>query len=67
MFAIRVENYLTGSVYYTKCSDYASACQRMREIEADMLDASWIEGEDYQLCVVEVPDDFDFDNQKEWN
>ena len=69
MFAIRGENWLTGSVHYVKCSDYVSACQKRREIEADMLNASWIEGEDYQLCVVEVPDDFDFDsqNKEDWN
>ena len=71
MYAVKSTNLLVtpNTVCYTKSHDYLDACDIKRRIQADMEDMgdAWELGEDYTLEIVEVDDDFDFDNQPDWN
>lgn len=66
MFAVKSVNLLVAdkTEHFQPANGYVDACQIMRQIEAD---SAWIKGVDYELEIVEVDDDFDFDNQPEWN
>lgn len=68
MYAVEFTNSINGgNKHYTKCRDYANACDTLRWDVQEMKDAGWVEGEDFTAEVTEVDDDFDFENQPNWN
>lgn len=46
-----------------KVLNHEQACDYRREVTKRMANAGWIENEDYTCEIVEMDDDFDFDNQ----
>jgi hypothetical protein len=68
MYAVKKTNLIISPVaeYFIKAHDFADACEILRRVRAGMND-SWEEGTDYTAEVVEVDDDFDFENQPDWN
>jgi len=66
MKVVKSVNLLTNCEHYTKCHDYVDACEKMRRMLAEMAEA-WVEGEDYTVEIVDVDDDFDFEDQPDWN
>ena len=68
MYAVKCVNLCNNpaTVYHYKAHDYVDACEIRRRVEREIGDA-WEYGTDYTLEIVEVEDDFDFENQPEWN
>ena len=68
MFAVKTVNLTTAnkSEHFEAAINYADACQTMRRTIADM-ECAWVQGIDYEIDVVEVDDDFDFDDQSDRN
>ena len=69
MYAVKSVNLLNKNTeHYTPCPyGHSQAYYTMRSEIADMEANDWHEGEDYTIEVVEVDDDFDFENQPDWN
>ena len=67
MIAIEFKNLHTGNSSFTPARDYADAYSRKRFEDADLEASDWHYGEDFVSEVVEIDDDFDFDNQPDWN
>lgn len=64
MYAVKCVNLCNDpeTVYYYKARDYADACEiRRRFILA--CEGYWEQDQDYTSDVVQVDDDFDFENQ----
>lgn len=66
MFAVKTVNLITSATHYTPARDYADACQMMREFVRD-CDPAWVENVDYKIDVVEVENDFNFEDQPDFN
>lgn len=68
MYAVKKTNLIVSSAaeYFIKARDFADACEILRRVREGMNE-SWEEGIDYTAEVVEVDDDFDFENQPDWN
>lgn len=68
MYAVKMTNLIVSSLaeHFIKARDFADACEILRRAREGMNEG-WEEGTDYTLEVVEVDDDFDFENQPEWN
>ena len=68
MYAVKMTNLTVSpeAEYFIAARDYANACDILRS-ECREMDSAWEEGIDYTAEVVEVDDDFDFENQPEWN
>lgn len=69
MYAVKSVNLLNKNTEHnTPCPyGHTQTCDTIRSEIAEMDAAGWVEGEDYTIEVVEVDDDFDFENQPEWN
>lgn len=68
MYAVKMTNLTVSPArdYFIAARDYVDACD-IRRRECHEMDSAWEEGTDYTAEVVEVDDDFDFENQPEWN
>lgn len=68
MYAVKATNLTVSPVaeHFIKAHDFADACEILRRAREEMNE-SWEEGTDYTAEVVEVADDFDFENQPDWN
>jgi len=68
MYAVKFFNIHSGTCSYTAARGYADACEKMRLGDAELEANGWFRGEDYMSGVVDdLPDDFDFDGQRDWN
>jgi len=67
MIAIEFKNLHTGKASYTPARSYADAYSKKRFEDADLEANDWHYGEDFISEVVEIDDNFDFDNQPDWN
>lgn len=69
MYAVKSVNLLNQNVeHYTPCPyGHTQACDTMRSEIAEMDAVNWELDKDYTIEIVEVDDDFDFDNQPDWN
>lgn len=69
MYAVKSVNLLGQNVeHYTACPyGLTQACNTMRREIEEMDAVNWERDKDYTIEVVEVDDDFDFDNQPNWN
>ena len=68
MYAVKTTNLTVSPVaeHFIKARDFVDACEILRRAREEMNE-SWEEGTDYDAEVVEVDDDFDFENQPAWN
>lgn len=68
MFAVKETNLNAAGnpSHYIPAKDYADACQIVRT-ERESMKPYWTEGTDFTIEVVEVPSDFDFADQPDWN
>lgn len=68
MYAVKMTNLTCSpaSEYFIAARDYVDALDILRR-ECREMTGEWEEGADYTAEVVEVDDDFDFENQPEWN
>lgn len=68
MYAVKATNLTVFPVaeHFIKARDFADACEGLRRVR-EWMNGSWEEGTDYTAEIVEVDDDFDFENQPEWN
>lgn len=64
MFAVKFTNLFNGREHYTHARDFEDAWDILR---TEVRDSAWTLGEDYDAEVVEVDDDFDFEDQPDWN
>ena len=70
-YALKWTNHLTDAVY---CQgnhlgmpfNFVEAYDALRR-ELNDMPADWMEGEDFDVEVVEVEDDFEFSDQPDWN
>ena len=66
MFAVKTTNLHNGINHFEAARNYSDACDLMRRIIRE-VEPEWVSGIDYQIEVVEIEEDFDFDNQPDFN
>lgn len=69
MYAVKLTNLTTipNRNFFVPARDWADACDKQRHEIKEFDDMEWIRGEDYEIEIVEVDADFDFDNQEDFN
>ena len=69
MYAVKLTNLTTtpNRNHLVPAKDWADACDRQRREIEELDDMDWHRGEDYEVEIVEVDADFDFDNQADFN
>lgn len=65
IYAVKTTNLFNGSTRYTKASSLTDAIFK-KGIENSIMKDSWDDGE-FTVDIVEVNDDFDFQNQSDFN
>lgn len=66
IYAVKLSDLVNGTICYKKARDYAAAWELKKRTDAD-CEPYWEFGVDFETEVVEVDDDFDFENQSELN
>lgn len=68
MYAVKMTNLTVSPAadHFISAHDYADAWDILRR-ECREMTEEWEEGTDYTADIVEVNDDFDFENQPDWN
>lgn len=69
MYAVKSTNLQTYPFksHLIPAGSYTEACETIRREIADFDAAGWYRYEDYDLEIVKVDNDFDFDNQEDFN
>lgn len=69
MYAVKLTNLTTipNRNFLIPARDWVDACSKQRHEIDEIDDMDWIRGEDYEIEIVEVDADFDFDNQEDFN